>query len=136
MVKTIWKREEMETVEALQLFVSGSAVVARIIRDGTFTPRAITGDPQSAASLELKARGIEVVKGESGDKASLVSLQKTFGRERASMIGWSLTHLPFHWLMKTPTGFNLSIPRAWCRGYVYEVASCGSVIVDEMVFWV
>ncbi|KAJ7046142.1 hypothetical protein C8F04DRAFT_1173103 [Mycena alexandri] len=60
--------------------VNGSAVVARIIRDGTFTSRAITRDPQSAASLELEARGIEVVKGESGDKASLVSLQKTFGR--------------------------------------------------------
>ncbi|KAJ7123630.1 hypothetical protein C8R44DRAFT_620558 [Mycena epipterygia] len=52
--------------------VQDSAVVEALLKDGTFTPRAITRNPESEASLKLKERGIEVVKGDSGDKASLV----------------------------------------------------------------
>ncbi|KAJ7490657.1 hypothetical protein FB451DRAFT_1552296 [Mycena latifolia] len=52
--------------------LQGSAVVEALLKDGTFTPRAISRDPESEASLELKARGVEVVKGDSGDKAGLV----------------------------------------------------------------
>ncbi|KAJ7105055.1 hypothetical protein C8R43DRAFT_1166025 [Mycena crocata] len=51
----------------------GSAVVDRLLKDGTFTPRAITRDPQSEASSKLKARGVEVVKGDAEDKESLVN---------------------------------------------------------------
>ncbi|KAJ7738391.1 hypothetical protein B0H16DRAFT_1424930 [Mycena metata] len=53
--------------------LQGSAVVERLLNDGTFIPRAITRDPESEASRKLKARGVEVVKGDSGDKASLVN---------------------------------------------------------------
>ncbi|KAJ6585535.1 NAD(P)-binding protein [Mycena capillaripes] len=53
--------------------LQGSSVVERLLKDGTFTPRAITRDPESEASKKLKSRGVEVVKGDSGDKSSLVS---------------------------------------------------------------
>ncbi|KAJ7621872.1 hypothetical protein DFH06DRAFT_767307 [Mycena polygramma] len=50
----------------------GSAVVRALLKDGTFTPRAITRNPGSEAALELKKQGAQVVKGDSLDKASLV----------------------------------------------------------------
>ncbi|KAF8181933.1 hypothetical protein K438DRAFT_1937900 [Mycena galopus ATCC 62051] len=50
----------------------GSSVVQRLLKDGTFTPRAITRDPKSAAALALQAQGAEVVKADMADKASLV----------------------------------------------------------------
>ncbi|KAJ6479668.1 hypothetical protein C8R45DRAFT_1005759 [Mycena sanguinolenta] len=53
--------------------LQGGAVVDGLLRDGTFVPRAITRDPNSEASQKLKARGVEVVKGDSADKASLVT---------------------------------------------------------------
>ncbi|KAJ7123619.1 hypothetical protein C8R44DRAFT_875803 [Mycena epipterygia] len=52
--------------------LQGSSVVEALLKDGTFTPRAITRNPESEASLKLKERGIEVVKGDSGDKPSLI----------------------------------------------------------------
>ncbi|KAJ6630314.1 hypothetical protein B0H10DRAFT_1984098 [Mycena sp. CBHHK59/15] len=51
----------------------GSAVLDAVLADGTFTPRAITRNPDSEAALKLKARGIEVVKADTLDKASLVA---------------------------------------------------------------
>jgi uncharacterized protein YbjT (DUF2867 family) len=48
-------------------------VVDALLKDGTFVPRAISRDPDSEASKKLKARGVEVVKGDSVDKASLVN---------------------------------------------------------------
>ncbi|KAJ7772956.1 NmrA-like family-domain-containing protein [Mycena maculata] len=53
--------------------LQGSAVVDALLKDGTFTPRAITRNPDSETSLKLKERGVQVVKADSGDKASLVS---------------------------------------------------------------
>ncbi|KAJ7751739.1 hypothetical protein DFH07DRAFT_825976 [Mycena maculata] len=53
--------------------LQGSSVVEALLKDGTFTPRAITRNPESEAALKLKERGVEVVKGDSGDKASLVT---------------------------------------------------------------
>ncbi|KAJ7659250.1 hypothetical protein DFH06DRAFT_989665 [Mycena polygramma] len=53
--------------------LQGSAVVNALLKDGTFVPRAISRDPESDASKKLKARGVEVVKGDTIDKASLVS---------------------------------------------------------------
>ncbi|KAJ7765277.1 NmrA-like domain-containing protein [Mycena metata] len=53
--------------------LQGSAVINRLLEDGSFTPRAITRDTKSEASLKLKERGVEVVQGDSADKASLVS---------------------------------------------------------------
>ncbi|KAJ7490658.1 hypothetical protein FB451DRAFT_1220677 [Mycena latifolia] len=52
--------------------LQGSAVVEALLKDGTFTPRAISRNPESEASLKLKARGVEVVKGNSANKESLV----------------------------------------------------------------
>ncbi|KAJ7903812.1 hypothetical protein B0H14DRAFT_3123012 [Mycena olivaceomarginata] len=40
------------------------AVVDALLKDGTFVPRAISRDPDSEASKKLKARGVEVVKGD------------------------------------------------------------------------
>ncbi|KAJ7133489.1 hypothetical protein C8R44DRAFT_829313 [Mycena epipterygia] len=53
--------------------LQGSAVINALLKDATFIPRAITRDPESEAALKLKERGVEVVKGDSLDKASLVS---------------------------------------------------------------
>ncbi|KAJ6453069.1 NAD(P)-binding protein [Mycena sanguinolenta] len=53
--------------------LQGSAVVDRLLQDGTFTPRAISRDPGSEASLRLKERGVEVFKANSSDRASLVN---------------------------------------------------------------
>ena len=55
------------------ILFTGGAVVNGLLKDGTFVPRAITRDPDSEASQKLKARGVEVVKGDSADKASLVT---------------------------------------------------------------
>ncbi|KAJ7214059.1 hypothetical protein GGX14DRAFT_696767 [Mycena pura] len=49
----------------------GSAVIRALLKDGTFTPRAITRDTQSEASKKLKAQGVEVVEADSLDKVSL-----------------------------------------------------------------
>ncbi|KAJ6505548.1 hypothetical protein C8R45DRAFT_1182171 [Mycena sanguinolenta] len=53
--------------------LQGGAVVNALLKDGTFVPRAISRDPDSEASKKLKARGVEVVKADSVDKASLVA---------------------------------------------------------------
>ncbi|KAJ7506903.1 hypothetical protein B0H11DRAFT_246031 [Mycena galericulata] len=53
--------------------LQGAAVIDALLADGTFVPRAITRDPASEAAQKLKARGIEVVKGDPLDKGSLVS---------------------------------------------------------------
>ncbi|KAF7358530.1 NmrA domain-containing protein [Mycena venus] len=51
----------------------GSSVLQRLLKDGTFTPRAITRDPKSEAALKMKEQGAEVVKADTADKASLVN---------------------------------------------------------------
>jgi len=51
----------------------GGSIVDALLKDGTFVPRAISRDPESEASKQLKARGVEVVKGDPLDKAGLVS---------------------------------------------------------------
>ncbi|KAJ7490660.1 hypothetical protein FB451DRAFT_1389423 [Mycena latifolia] len=53
--------------------VQGAAVLHALLKDGTFTPRAIARNPDSEAALKLKAQGVQVVKGDSFDKASLVN---------------------------------------------------------------
>ncbi|KAJ7160150.1 hypothetical protein C8R46DRAFT_905848 [Mycena filopes] len=53
--------------------LAGSAVIRGILEDGTFTPRAITRDPLSEAARTLQAQGVEVVRGDALDKASLVA---------------------------------------------------------------
>ncbi|KAJ7473825.1 hypothetical protein B0H11DRAFT_2036127 [Mycena galericulata] len=52
--------------------LQGSSVLESLLKDGMFTPRAITRDPSSKASVQLRERGVEVVQGDSGDRASLV----------------------------------------------------------------
>jgi uncharacterized protein YbjT (DUF2867 family) len=52
---------------------SGNAVIQALLKDGTFTPRAIVRNPDSDAALNLKAQGVDVVKGDGLDKESLVS---------------------------------------------------------------
>ncbi|KAJ7621861.1 hypothetical protein DFH06DRAFT_1105227 [Mycena polygramma] len=51
--------------------LQGAAVVRALLKDGTFTPRAITRNPESDAALKLKTQGVEVVKGDPLDKSSL-----------------------------------------------------------------
>ncbi|KAF8185276.1 hypothetical protein K438DRAFT_1973988 [Mycena galopus ATCC 62051] len=50
----------------------GNAVIQALLKDGTFTPRAIIRNPESEAAIRLKAQGVEVVRGDGLDKASLV----------------------------------------------------------------
>ncbi|KAJ7635531.1 hypothetical protein DFH06DRAFT_1436075, partial [Mycena polygramma] len=52
--------------------LQGFAVIRALLKDGTFTPRAVSRDPQSEAARKLKEQGVEVVKGDALDKASLV----------------------------------------------------------------
>lgn len=52
---------------------SGSAVVRALIKDGTFTPRAISRNPDSESAVKLKAQGAELAKGDALDKPSLVA---------------------------------------------------------------
>ncbi|KAF8208562.1 hypothetical protein K438DRAFT_1574075 [Mycena galopus ATCC 62051] len=54
--------------------LQGGALVDALLKDGTFVPRAILRDPESEASQKLKARGAQVVKGDSLDKAGLVDV--------------------------------------------------------------
>ncbi|KAF7340407.1 NmrA domain-containing protein [Mycena venus] len=51
----------------------GSSVVQRLLKDGTFAPRAITRDPQSEAAVKIKGLGVEVVKADTADKTSVVN---------------------------------------------------------------
>ncbi|KAJ7750103.1 hypothetical protein DFH07DRAFT_550670 [Mycena maculata] len=51
----------------------GAAVIKALLKDGTFVPRAITRNSDTEAAQKLKQSGVEVVKGDSLDKASLVS---------------------------------------------------------------
>ncbi|KAJ6473379.1 hypothetical protein C8R47DRAFT_987495 [Mycena vitilis] len=48
-----------------------AAVVRALLKDGTFSPRAITRNRQSEAALNLRAEGAEVVKGDPSDRATL-----------------------------------------------------------------
>jgi hypothetical protein len=58
------------------LIYLGAAVARTLLKDGTFIPRAITRSPESAAALKLMAGGIEVVKADPLDKASLVGAMR------------------------------------------------------------
>ncbi|KAK7040532.1 NmrA domain-containing protein [Favolaschia claudopus] len=51
----------------------GSSVIRSLLRDRTFTPRAITRDLTSPAALNLEQQGVEIVKADAADKASLVN---------------------------------------------------------------
>ncbi|KAF7333512.1 NmrA domain-containing protein [Mycena venus] len=51
----------------------GGSIVDALLKDGTFVPRGISRDPESEASKQLRACGVEVVKGDPLDKAGLVS---------------------------------------------------------------
>ncbi|KAJ7211041.1 NAD(P)-binding protein [Mycena haematopus] len=53
--------------------LQGGAVVDALLKHGTFTPRAISRDPESEASKKLQTRGVQVVKGDALDKAGLVA---------------------------------------------------------------
>ncbi|KAJ7607387.1 hypothetical protein FB45DRAFT_806925 [Roridomyces roridus] len=51
--------------------LQGGSVIDALLAGGTFTPRAITRDVDSEAAKKLEARGVEVVKADPLDKASL-----------------------------------------------------------------
>ncbi|KAJ7760843.1 NAD(P)-binding protein [Mycena maculata] len=51
--------------------LQGSAVLKAVLEDGTFTPRAVSRNPDSDAAKALKAQGVEVVKGDLFDLASI-----------------------------------------------------------------
>lgn len=51
----------------------GSSVVKALLADGTFTPRAVTRNPNSERALRLKQLGVEVVHGDLWDVPSLKS---------------------------------------------------------------
>ncbi|KAJ7094241.1 hypothetical protein C8R43DRAFT_1092448 [Mycena crocata] len=56
-----------------ELINPGEAVVRALLKDGTFKPRAIVRNPESATAIELKELGAELVQGDSLNKTSLVS---------------------------------------------------------------
>ncbi|KAK7021227.1 NmrA domain-containing protein [Favolaschia claudopus] len=75
--RLLWSRQLRVTIHSRgSAEADGGSVVDALLKDGTFVPRAITRDPDSDASKKLKARGVEVVKGDSGDKTGLVRALK------------------------------------------------------------
>ncbi|KAJ7670900.1 hypothetical protein DFH06DRAFT_143087 [Mycena polygramma] len=52
--------------------LQGTSVVNAILADGTFTVRAVTRNPTSAAAKKLSERGAQIAKADLMDKASLV----------------------------------------------------------------
>ncbi|KAJ7289518.1 hypothetical protein C8J57DRAFT_1445540 [Mycena rebaudengoi] len=54
----------------------GTSVLDAVLADGTFTPRAVTRNPDSDASKALKAKGVEVVKANLNDKESIKAALK------------------------------------------------------------
>ncbi|KAJ7440418.1 hypothetical protein B0H11DRAFT_2205301 [Mycena galericulata] len=66
-----------------------SAVVESLLEDGTFIPRAMIHQEESRVG-SLKERGVEVVKGDSGDKASLLSALRRSEAVKAQIQTWSL----------------------------------------------
>jgi uncharacterized protein YbjT (DUF2867 family) len=61
-----------DTGRALIHAPQGSSVLKAVLADGTFTPRAITRNPESDAAKKLSAQGIEVVKGDLFNKESII----------------------------------------------------------------
>jgi uncharacterized protein YbjT (DUF2867 family) len=66
-----------------------------VLADGTFTPRAVSRNPDSDAAKALKAKGIEVVKGDLFDleslKGAIKGSEAVFGVSLiplASIIAW------------------------------------------------
>ncbi|KAJ7777577.1 hypothetical protein DFH07DRAFT_1056413 [Mycena maculata] len=53
--------------------LQGSAIIKGLLKDGMFVPRAITRNPDTEAAQKLKVSGVEVVRGDMVDKASLVN---------------------------------------------------------------
>ncbi|KAJ7121677.1 hypothetical protein C8R44DRAFT_671584 [Mycena epipterygia] len=51
--------------------VQGSAVLKAVLADGTFTPRAVSRNPDSDAAKALKTKGVEVVRGDLYDPQSI-----------------------------------------------------------------
>ncbi|KAJ7330357.1 hypothetical protein DFH08DRAFT_312583 [Mycena albidolilacea] len=62
----------------------GASVVQSLLKDGTFSARAITRDPKSEAALKLQQQGAEVVQADTVDKASLVNALR--GSEAVFMV--------------------------------------------------
>lgn len=54
----------------------GSSVVQALLKDGTFLLRAICRNPESEAGLKLSERGVEVARGDTGDRNSLVNAMR------------------------------------------------------------
>lgn len=75
------------------LFIGGS-VVNCILADGTFTPRAVTRDPDSDASKKLNARGVQVVKGDLNDKDALKKVIAGSEGMFGVCVNWPLSIVP------------------------------------------
>ncbi|KAJ7643619.1 hypothetical protein FB45DRAFT_736188 [Roridomyces roridus] len=54
----------------------GRSVLRTLLKDGTFLPRAIVRNPDGEAAQKIRADGGEVVRGDLGDKQSLVDAMK------------------------------------------------------------
>ncbi|KAJ7111451.1 hypothetical protein C8R44DRAFT_742564 [Mycena epipterygia] len=103
---------------------STSSAAKALLKDGTFTPRALTRDPTSDAALKLKESGAEVVQASSSlfsgrdilarfslrsetVPSSLPSITKMSGGKYTSV---TASDGKFGTLRKTPTGFAIAIP--------------------------
>ncbi|KAF8208565.1 hypothetical protein K438DRAFT_1812452 [Mycena galopus ATCC 62051] len=85
--------------------LQGGALVDTLLKDGTFVPRAISRDPDSEASKKLKARGVEVVKGDTADKAGLVNALR--GSEAVFAITVPVFHNKGHTASELVQGKNI-----------------------------
>ncbi|KAG8814769.1 NmrA-like domain-containing protein 1 [Serendipita sp. 401] len=55
---------------------TGGGFIDAVLKDGSFTPRAVTRNPDSDAAKALAARGVEVVKADLSEPASLGPIMK------------------------------------------------------------
>ncbi|KAJ7160196.1 NAD(P)-binding protein [Mycena filopes] len=76
-----------------------------MLKDGTFTARAISRNPDSEAALKLRALGVEVVKGDNLDKASLVAAVK--GSEAVFSVTFPIFPIKAEGPNELVTGMNI-----------------------------
>ena len=111
-------------------WATGSSVLKALLADGTFTPRAVTRNPNSEKALELKQLGVEVVQGDHWDVLSLKNAmngaEAVFGVISVLFFAMSLAKGPF------PQVTNFWDPENFAQGPTSETL-LGKNMVDAAI---
>ena len=90
----------------------GSSVIRALLKDGTFTPRAVTRDATSDAAQALLKQGCEVVEVQLDNKESVK--KAVTGAEVVALVRWG--------------GGGLKTPLFFC----YIILSCGPPVASHL----